>query len=106
MKIIISELIILQTKAAAVMFGAGILVESLWRLKNNAKGRLCREKSAKPVKDKAGRILIESAFWIICTVIICEFLYYAGFGRITLYSVAGFFAGLLLWKKICCVIIK
>lgn len=84
MKIVLTELIILQAKAVAVMFCAGIAVESLWQIKKHAKHRA----------------IAEVIFWISSAVIISKFLYYSAFGRMSLYSAAGFFAGLLLWKKI------
>ena len=90
MKMVITELIVLQAKAVAVMFCAGIAVETLWQLKKCAKGRLYGE----------------FAFWIIAGIVLCKFLYYASFGRLSLYAAVGFFAGLFLWKKICCVIMK
>lgn len=115
MKIVLAELMILQAKAVAVMFCAGVLVESLWQLKNRAKCRFCRKKEdALKANEKIATYrrmwlresFIEGAFWISAAVILCKFLYYGAFGRLTLYSVAGFFAGLLLWKKLCCVILK
>lgn len=103
-----SELIISQSKAVAVMFCAGIAVETLWQLKIYAKGRSCqrRDKKCKGFRVMAKGAALEAGFWVGAAVILCEFLYYGSFGRITLYSAIGFFAGLLLWKKICCGIIK
>lgn len=96
MKIVLTDLIILQAKAVAVMFCAGVLVGSLWQLKKYAKHRLSRR----------AKVIIEIAFWICAAIAISRFLYYCAFGRLTLYSVIGFFAGLILWKKLCCGILK
>ena len=96
MKIVLTDLIILQAKAVAVMFCAGVLVESLWQLK----------KYAKPKVSRRAKGIIEIAFWICAAIAISRFLYYCAFGRLTLYSVIGFFAGLILWKKLCCGILK
>lgn len=80
-----SDLMVSQARALLVMFSAGILVESFWQLKKYITG---------------------IAFWICSAVTVSMFLYYSTYGRITLYCVTGFFAGLILWKKICCGIIK
>ena len=90
MKIAITELIVLQAKAVAVMFCAGIVTQTLWQIKIRIKHRA----------------LAELIFWPAAALILCKFLYYCAFGKLTLYSAAGFFAGLLLWKKICCGILK
>lgn len=103
-----SELVISQSKAVSVMFCAGIAVETLWQLKTYAKVRSCRRK-CKGHKDfgkRAGGLAAEAGFWIGAAGILCEFLYYGSFGRVTLYSAIGFLTGLLLWKKICCGILK
>lgn len=107
MKIVLTELIILQAKAVAVMFCAGVLVEILWQLKKYAKSRVWKcEKDKRHIIKVMGLIFIESLFWAVAAVIISRFLYYCAFGRLTLYSVIGFFAGLILWKKLCCGILK
>ena len=107
MKIVLTDLITLQAKAVAVMFCAGVLVESLWQLKKYAKSRVWKcEKAKRHIIKVMGLIFIESLFWAVAAVIISKFLYYCAFGKLTLYSAAGFFAGLLLWKKICCGILK
>lgn len=107
MKIVITDLIILQAKAVAVMFCAGVIVESLWQLKKYAKRRAGQGEERKHrIRKTMGKILIESAFWGTSSVVLCKFLYYSTFGVLTLYSAAGFFVGLLLWKKICCGIIN
>ena len=107
MKIVLTELIILQAKAVAVMFCAGVLVEILWQLKKYAKSRVWKcEKAKRHIIKVMGLIFIESLFWVVSAVIISRFLYYCSFGRLTLYSAIGFFAGLILWKKLCCVILK
>ena len=108
MDVTISELMMLQAKSVAVMFCAGISVELLWQLKKYAKGRISNRhtKNHKCAGSCAQRVLIEIGFWAISAVVISRFMYYGSFGRLTLYSVAGFFVGLILWKKLCCVIIK
>ena len=84
-----SDLIISQAKALGVMFCSGVLVEIFWQIKKYAKHRV-----------------IDCLFWAGAFATISMFMYYGSFGKVTLYSVAGFFAGLLLWKKICCGIIN
>ncbi len=98
MKIVLTELIILQAKAVFAMFCAGVIVETMWQLKNYAKSKVL-------LKNK-NIIILEGMFWLITSVVFSKFLYYSTFGRITLYTVIGFLTGLLLWKKICCAIIK
>ena len=92
----VTELIADQARATAVMMGCGVLVESLWQAKSLIK------------KRAAGRFfggIVEILFWTAAGAAVSMFLYYCDFGRITLHSAAGFFTGLLLWKKMCCVII-
>ena len=92
-----SDLIISQAKALMVMFCAGILTEMLWRVKCFAKSRL---------SHRAAGAVVEFAFWICSAMVISMFMYYATYGKPTIYSAIGFLAGFLLWKKICCVILK
>lgn len=86
-----TELITSQAKTLAVMAAAGVLVESLWQIK-------------KRIKIK--KWISEIAFWAAAAVSIPMFLYYCAYGAPSVHAAIGFFAGLLLWKKICCGIIK
>ena len=52
------------------------------------------------------RAVYDAAFWISAAFVISMFLYYCSYGRVTFHGAAGFLAGLLLWKKICCDIIS
>lgn len=96
MKIELTELIEIQIKTVYVMFCAGIFTESLWRIKT------CMQHIT---KKAAVRISEELIFWAACAAALSEFLYYCSYGKISLYAVTGFLAGLLLWKRICCAII-
>ena len=85
-----------QLKTFFGMAAAGILTESLWQ------GKWLLQR-------KAGRfflcIIPEIIFWAASAAAISGFLYYCSFGTLTFHGGAGFLAGLLLWKKICCGII-
>lgn len=93
----ISELIQSQIETFAVMLSAGILTETIWQIKKyiqyRSRGKVC---------SVCGELL----FWVGAIVIITKFLYYSSFGKISFHAAAGFLAGLLLWKKICCDIIE
>ena len=91
MSIELTELIVSQAKTLTVMAAAGVLVESLWQIK-------------KRVKIK--RLISEILFWSATTAAVPAFLYYCAFGKPSVHAAAGFLIGLLLWKKICCGIIK
>lgn len=91
MSIELTELIVSQAKTLTVMAAAGVLVESLWQIK-------------KRVKIK--RWISEILFWSATTAAVPVFLYYCAFGKPSVHAAAGFLIGLLLWKKICCGIIK
>ena len=91
MSIELTELIESQAKTLTVMAAAGVLVESLWQIK-------------KRVKIK--RLISEILFWSATTAAVPAFLYYCAFGKPSVHAAAGFLIGLLLWKKICCGIIK
>lgn len=91
MSIELTELIVSQAKTLTVMAAAGVLVESLWQIK-------------KRVKIK--RWISEILFWSATTAAVPAFLYYCAFGKPSVHAAAGFLIGLLLWKKICCGIIK
>lgn len=91
MTIQLTELIVSQAKTAAVMFCAGILVESLWQLKD------CLQRM------DPGRglwVLEEILFWAASGTALSAFLYYCAYGRISIHACTGFFIGLLLWKKL------
>ena len=97
MNVQFTELIISQTKTVAVMFCAGIFVESMRQGK----------KLLKPVlKSRAAEEAAEILFWPLSAWVISMFLYYCSYGRISVHAVIGFFSGLLLWKKMCCDIIS
>lgn len=97
-----SELIISQAKALCVMIAAGILVGMLWQIKRFIKGRFAQ----RSLFHKGSKALLECMFWICSVITISMFMYYSTYGRLTLYSAAGFLIGLILWKKQCCVILK
>lgn len=84
-----SDLVVSQARAVLIMAAAGILVQSAWQ-----------------VKCYIGKLFAEICFWPVAALIASSFMYYSTFGKITAYGIAGFFAGLLLWKKICCGIIR
>ena len=52
------------------------------------------------------RTMVEILFWSVTTLIISMFLYYCAWGKLSVHAGLGFFTGLLLWKKMCCAIIK
>ena len=52
------------------------------------------------------RAMVELLFWSVTTLIISMFLYYCAWGKLSVHAGLGFFTGLLLWKKMCCAIIK
>lgn len=93
----LTELITDQVKTVAVMFCAGVLVESLSRLKK----ALQLKTEARPL-----RALEEAGFWTAAAAVLSSFLYYCAFGRISFHAAVGFLTGLLLWKKICYNIVK
>ena len=93
----VTQLIAEQSRTIAVMFCAGILTESLWRLKTVMQKRSVR---------KWMKVTEEALFWGASAVIISAFLYYSCFGKIAFTALIGLLARLLLWKKIFRVIIK
>lgn len=97
MSLQITELIAEQAGTLAVMFGAGVFVESLWQGKKLLQ-RVTRRGFL--------RVLEEIVFWAASGAALSMFLYYCAFGKISFHALLGFLAGLLLWKKICCVIIN
>ena len=97
MMIKFTELIAHQAETTAVRFCAGIFTETLWQIK----------KRLQYIATGRGlRIVEELIFWVASGAALSAFLYYCAFGKITFHAVLGFSAGLLLWKKICCVIIR
>ena len=121
MKMELTALILSQAKTFAVMLAAGILTESMWRGKRFLQRRIAMadlEKSAvqgdasreditkgtaKGSAKKSVRILgmlVEIAFWAGAAAALSGFLYYCAYGKPSLHAAAGFFIGLLLWKKI------
>jgi len=102
MNLEITELIAAQTRSVIVMAGAGVLVESLWQIRKRlsyyVRVRFAYAKAVLPV------VVTELAFWTASAVVLSSFMYYGSYGRITAYGCIAFFAGLLLWKKICCII--
>lgn len=91
MNIELTELIVSQARTLIVMAAAGVFVESMWQIK-------------KRIKTK--RWISEVMFWAAAAAAISAFLYYCAFGKLSMHAAAGFLTGLLLWKKICCGIIK
>ena len=107
MNIELTDLIISQGKTFIVMICAGIAVYSLWKFKECSKGIVQISMRKRKTVLKIGLcVLIEAVFWAAAAVTISEFLYYCAYGRISLHAAASFFTGLLLWKKICCGILK
>lgn len=92
-----TELIAQQAENVAVMFCAGIFTESLWQIKKRLQFITA---------GRGMRIAEELVFWAAAGAALSAFLYYCAFGRITFHALLGFSLGLLLWKKICCVIIR
>ena len=80
------------------MAGCGVFVESFRQIRKPGKG-----------EDREGgsvRAVAEVSFWTAAGAAVSAFLYYCAFGKISFHGAAGFFTGLLLWKKMCCVIIN
>ena len=92
----LSELITRQAETLAVMFCGGVFTESLWQAR-----KLLQLKTGSRFLRAVGEI----GFWISSAAVISAFLYYCAFGKISFHALLGFWAGLLLWKKICCGII-
>lgn len=92
----LTELIQGQLKTFFGMAAAGILIESLWQ------GKWLLQRAT---KHFFFCVIQEIIFWFISAVVISMFMYYCSFGTLTFHGGAGFLAGLLLWKKICCGII-
>ena len=86
-----------QAKTLAVMFCAGVFTETLWQVKKLLQVR-CRRRVLRGAE--------EAVFWAAAAAALSAFLYYCSFGKISFHAAAGFLAGLLLWKKICCGIIN
>ena len=93
----LTEFITRQAGTLAVMAGAGVLTETLWQVLHLLQQR---------ASSKYFRLVQEALFWAVCCAVIPEFLYYAAYGRLSVHAFLGFFAGVLLWKKICCGIIS
>ena len=93
-----------QVRTFTVMMAAGVFVESLWQIRSLFLQRLCCAgwQSAHPL----ARAMVEILFWSVSTLIISMFLYYCAWGKLSVHGGLGFFTGLLLWKKMCCAIIK
>ncbi len=87
----LTDLIVSQAKTLAVMFCAGIFVESLWQVKKQIQAAS---------KQRLWRVLVESIFWAASAAALSAFLYYCAYGRLSFHAVMGFLAGFLLWKKL------
>ena len=129
----VTVLIMEQVRTFTVMMAAGVFVESLWQIRSLFLQRLRRAgrdswqlrqshraggdnwqlrqshsageggwQSAHPL----ARAMVEILFWSVTTLIISMFLYYCAWGKPSVHAGLGFFTGLLLWKKMCCAIIK
>ena len=129
----VTVLIMEQVRTFTVMMAAGVFVESLWQIRSLFLQRLRRAgrdswqlrqshraggdswqlrqshpageggwQSAHPL----ARAMVEILFWSVTTLIISMFLYYCAWGKLSVHAGLGFFTGLLLWKKMCCAIIK
>ena len=117
MKLQLTALIAEQIRTFLVMMAAGIFVESLWQARILFLQRLRRTepgsgrsgpfgKSFHPLTNLIARAVTEILFWASATFVISMFLYYCAWGKLSVHAGLGFFAGLLLWKKMCCAIIK
>ncbi len=95
MKMELTALIISQAKTFIVMLAAGILIESMWQGK-----RLLQKRMRVSGIRKGAGFLAELIFWFAAATVLSAFLYYAAYGKPSLHAAAGFFIGLLLWKKI------
>ena len=99
----INELIEEQIKTFGVMFSCGIVIETLWMIKKYVKNKLSSYKSASKFKTAE---FVEIIFWVLASTSLSMFMYYCTYGAVTLHGLIGFLTGLLLWKKICCGILK
>ena len=73
-----------------------------WQLRQSRRAGGGGWQSAHPL----ARAMVEILFWSVSTLIISMFLYYCAWGKLSVHAGLGFFTGLLLWKKMCCAIIK
>ena len=128
MKIQLTALIVEQLRTVGVMMAAGVFVESLWQIRcfllkrfhrrtGSGSGqsghvrhsRLSLRRAATRQTTFAAvfaRAAIETHFWMAATLVVSFFLYYCAWGKLSVHAAVGFFTGLLLWKKMCCDIIK
>ena len=130
MSVHLSPLIAGQLRTLLVMMAAGIFVESLWqgrclllqRLRRPSAGesaavnspgkfpgRHSRQSPAIRTLARSPRLyrtVIDIHFWIAAAFTLSTFLYYCTWGRLSVHAGLGFLAGLLLWKKMCCAIIR
>ena len=108
MKIQLTALIVEQLRTVGVMMAAGIFVESLWQVRCFLLQRFHRRLSTRQTTFAAvfARAAIETHFWMAATLVVSFFLYYCAWGKLSVHAAVGFFTGLLLWKKMCCDIIK
>lgn len=91
MSLVLTDLIVSQAKTLAVMFCAGIFVESLWQMKKRIQA---------VSKLRLWKVFAEFIFWVASGAALSAFLYYCAYGRISFHAVMGFLAGFLLWKKL------
>ena len=98
-----SELIQQQIKTFVVMLSCGVAVETMWQIKGYAKNKLS---TYNVIKKFRGDDIMEIMFWVLASWTLSMFMYYCTYGAVTLQGMIGFLAGLLLWKKICCGILK
>lgn len=104
MNVTLTALIVSQAKTFLVMMAAGILTETLWQVKKRAQTRLGRIAGG---RKRSLWVSAEAVFWIAAAGILSGFLYYCAYGKLSLHAGAGYFIGLLLWKKILqCVILS
>ena len=108
MKIQLTALIVEQLRTVGVMMAAGVFVESLWQVRCFLLKRFHRRLSTRQTTFAAvfARAAIETHFWMAATLVVSFFLYYCAWGKLSVHAAVGFFTGLLLWKKMCCDIIK
>lgn len=93
----VTELIREQAVQCAVMFAAGVLVMTLYRIFRNTLAVI-------RVPHPAA-VAGELAFWAGAAAITYNFLYFCAFGDLSFHSAGAFAIGALLWKKYFCDII-
>lgn len=97
------------------MMAAGIFIESMWQAKRIIQRRIrgkgtrkapcentVRNAPAVSLKKRITAVgfILEISFWGASAAVLSCFLYFTAFGKPSFHAAAGFFIGVLLWKKI------